>query len=760
MSVGYQPFLIANPRVGMERDLEPWILPEDAYPDLEDCYLFRGRVKKKMGYDLLGRLNLEIPNVVYLPNNVTFTLLFTPPSITPGTVSFKIGAVTFMDNGVGGFFQTDGAVGSTINYVTGAVSLNLTLPIAPGTPVFYFPGLPVMGLRTLETLALNAEELIAFDMNFAYQFSNATNSFINFSTYKTTGTLFNWTGSNSDFFWTTNYANAFWATNFIPGFQSIPSATIAGAGDGIRWHDQTIGAPVNGWINFLPPISTTDFLMGCLIILPYKGFLVILNTWEGPNYAGRVNFPQRARWNRQLATPFYDANIPTGYQGGSSATTWLSTPGNGGFIDAPTSENIVSAEFVKDTLIVYFEFSTWQLRFTGVASAPFIWEKINTELGSVSTFSTVPFDKTTIAVGNVGIHACDSVNVVRIDQKIPSETFLIQNKNNGNKRVYGIRDFFRQLVYWTLPYTGNEFGPGEPGPTEIIFPNKSLVYNYVDQSFSYFNDSFTCFGYFQSRTDRLWSTTSTTWSAANFTWISPQSQSEFPSIVAGNQQGFVVIMMRTVANQDAFYIANAVPGVNVVTITSPNHNLGIDDFILVSTCSGIANFVGGIYKITNVIDLNNFEVDTTSTIPAPSGTFTGAGTFLVVSNINILTKRFNPWMQEAAQVRLGYIDFYFDRTDFGQVAVNLYLNEDTTIPVNAEICSTFPETTYVFNPDTPPFAQAKLWKRVYFEDISQLFQVQITLSDELMLSPFIRVSDITLHAMMPYFSKSGRLINV
>ena len=68
--IGYQPFLIANPRVGMERDMEPWIIPEDAYPDLQDCYLWRGRVKKKSGYEFLGRLNLQIPvaSIVYGAN--------------------------------------------------------------------------------------------------------------------------------------------------------------------------------------------------------------------------------------------------------------------------------------------------------------------------------------------------------------------------------------------------------------------------------------------------------------------------------------------------------------------------------------------------------------------------------------------------------------------------------------------------------------------------------------------------------------------
>ena len=55
-------------------------------------------------------------------------------------------------------------------------------------------------------------------------------------------------------------------------------------------------------------------------------------------------------------------------------------PGFGNAIDAATQEAIVSAEFLKDRLIVYFERSTWELVYTGNQIYPFTWQKINTEL--------------------------------------------------------------------------------------------------------------------------------------------------------------------------------------------------------------------------------------------------------------------------------------------------------------------------------------------------------------------------------------------
>src|SRR5690606_15469211 len=103
------------------------------------------------------------------------------------------------------------------------------------------------------------------------------------------------------------------------------------------------------------------------------------------------------------------------------ADAWYDLPGfSGGFItNAGTKEAIISVQFIKDRLIVFFERSTWELVYTFSETDPFIWQKINTELGVESTFSGVPFDKVVLGIGNVGIHACNGSNVERVDQKIP-----------------------------------------------------------------------------------------------------------------------------------------------------------------------------------------------------------------------------------------------------------------------------------------------------------------------------------------------------
>ena len=54
----------------------------------------------------------------------------------------------------------------------------------------------------------------------------------------------------------------------------------------------------------------------------------------------------------------FQAPVPSGLT--FNAQAWRQdVPGRGGFIDAPTEERIISAGFVRDMLIVLFEFSTW-----------------------------------------------------------------------------------------------------------------------------------------------------------------------------------------------------------------------------------------------------------------------------------------------------------------------------------------------------------------------------------------------------------------
>ena len=91
--MAYDRHLIANYKTGLENDVEPWLLPEDAFEKLEDAFVFRGRVHKRFGYTLFGDTTDDVP---MLNSRLRINIGTTDgngdlgSTVVPGTV-FKIG---------------------------------------------------------------------------------------------------------------------------------------------------------------------------------------------------------------------------------------------------------------------------------------------------------------------------------------------------------------------------------------------------------------------------------------------------------------------------------------------------------------------------------------------------------------------------------------------------------------------------------------------------------------------------------------------
>lgn len=750
-----EKFAIVNLKGGQRRDVESFLLDNDSFPILENAYLFRGRIEKRSGTTPVGpdgRLKGSLGNTGASPFAVTLLDGTVSGGIPVGIASFRIGTVLLTDPGGASpvnLISTDPAYTGTLNRATGALSI--AHPGIAVTPVIYVPGLPAMGLKTLEQEAINEEFLMSFDTRYTYLFNEGTGDFQFQRTFRGAVDVFVWTGTNSDFFWTCNYFKAFWATNYVAGFHASVKASTVAEKDGIRWY--VSDATGTGWANFNPAITAANFLIGALIILPYKGRLVVLNTLEGPDLANTVRFLQRARWS-WVGTPFYDAaSHPDGT--GSDAAAWRSDQvGKGGFIDAPTQEAIVSAEFIKDTLIVYFERSTWQLVYTGNETLPLVWQKINTELGTESTHSVVPFDRGVFGIGNYGIITTDSVNVARIDEKIPDQVFQIQNINNGTKRVYGVRDFNAQLVYWSYPIV-SELDNEAPSYV-LTYPNQVLVYNYLFGSWSQFDDSFTCFGYWQKKTDETWSSLVRPWADVHNAWNSAVLQARYPDVVAGNQRGYVMVFSQL---QMIGQNAPSLPISNLTTTTHalfcPDHNLIQNQYVLLTGVQGVTGVNSLIYKVLSTPDKDNILLDRNN--PGdPSmytpwvGTYTGGGSVTFIPNFYIQTKEFNPWYEQGQSIKAAQIDVFTDNTSSGSFIAELFVSDNTSLPVSSLVVTTVPETAF-------SLSQNKSWHRLFTNYFGSFVQIGFTMNDEQMRSLTITGSDITIHGIIFYVDAGGRL---
>lgn len=769
-------FLIAPYETGLELDKAPWLLPNNAFVRMTDAYIYRKKVSKRIDNKFLGRLVEHVPTVTYsgavTSSDTTYTNSPALSSLPVGkrSIVITLDIYTFTDDGEGTLSAGTGTTG-IINYETGVFTLNF--PAIGGAGPYdvvvnygYNTGRPVMGLRTWEQPEINQERLIAFDTVRSNLLNLNTGGFDDINHFYGAAspfTYFNWTGPDDAFFYSTNYQNGFFATNNTFGYSSTP--TTAGSGDGIKVYvDNGGGAGVNvGWINFNPQLNDLgggafNVLKGGLIILPYKNRLVVLNTLEGTDAAPTTvtRYSQRARWSQNGTVYYQGTGIPTGRT--SDADAWRSDMfGRGGYADAATEEQIIGAEFIRDTLVVYFERSTWQLRYTNDETRPFIWLKVNAELGCESTFSVVGFDRGVFAVGDRGIISSDTNNTQRIDLKIPDTVFQFQN--TGVKRVHGIRDYYQRLVYWIYPDQNNYFK----------WPNKLLVLNYEEGAYSIFNDSYTCFGYVQqeatvaSGSGYFWDTADVNWDNADWNWDDAGTsgvinQAYFPDIVAGTNMGYVMIVDKQEGNGVQLAITNITQANQAIVTTLGDHNLQNGQIVKITDVQGMTQINGLNTRVEQVLDANQLpvsnqficlDIDSTS-----FSAYTIGGEIIRINQFDILTKRFNPFIDQGRGIHLNQLDLYIESYPNGKFSVDTFLSGNSINPVNRNIWQEEVSTDY----PNPNYFEDTFWTRYYCSGQGQFVQLRLFRSDEQALDDAFNTKGFALLGMMLYIEPEFRLV--
>lgn len=563
------------------------------------------------------------------------TLLHTPIA---GSVLITVAGITFTDpTGSGVLTGNPNTNSGTIDYTTGAIVLNFT-------PTIHF-----MGTITAITTAVNAVV------------TSPTHDL-------TTGAQITITGVIGTIDSQVNNMN-FTITVIDNNTFSLNATTTGTYGSGGEWILTTASSNVVATYDY-----GTTFLFQALLLIPYFGRLLALNVWEGTTIGTAVNIFNRCRFSA-VGNPV-------------QTNAWRTDIfGRGGFVDAPTNEQITGVTFLNNTLIVFFEQTTWQLRYVGEYGFPFVFERIASDLGSDSTFSPVLFNDNILAVGDKGIIAANSNSVSRIDLQIPDQIFSFQNANQGVQRIQGIRDYQKEIVFWNFPDAFTQAAPG----VSTIFPNKVMLFNYRNKSWSIFRDNVTVFGTFPQSTNITWDSLVVFWDSQAVTWDDVDSQSLFPLIVSGNQQGFINFYQIQGPQGTALVPANEQPSLsitaialsgNILTLTIINHNLANGEIIYLSqiqfidstTFLPVATSLNDTLYAVNVIDINTislamwafnlqqYYVDFPYTPSLAASIYIGGGLVTLFPVPIMQTKDFNPYQAKGSQSMLSRIDFLMDTT--------------------------------------------------------------------------------------------------
>lgn len=275
----------------------------------------------------------------------------------------------------------------------------------------------------------------------------------------------------------------------------------------------------------------------------------ILKTLDVDVYKNRfiVQRPTHRTLGLEAQAFYWSAIVPTfgGNFGGKASPTNLvnDVTGNGGFLNAPTSDFIQSSEFLRDYLVVQFSKSTWTFRFTNDNFNPFRWDKINATKTTNAPYATVPYDERITSAGSTGLIACDGINVQRYDIPIIDQWLDIDQQFFG--QCFGLRsDSINQT--WMLYPSINTNNNGAS--------DRALIYNFLENSWAIYdwlfgepNVSFSCLGLYNTTRDKTWGSFSATipantWEEQTVPWNFYLEQQLSPDIIGGDATGGIWTM--------------------------------------------------------------------------------------------------------------------------------------------------------------------------------------------------------------------------
>lgn len=527
-----------------------------------------------------------------------------------------------------------------------------------------------------------------------------------------------------------NYQSGYVIAGSAPGAITIelPFATLAGPGgattngivqyltnrsdvtkDCLRWYD---GDPTNGisplpasskgWVNFAPPLnnivlfplfSIADlppdqyYLVGARMIVPFKDRLLflgpIIQTSSGiPIYLqdtvifsqnGTPYYTASFTGDPSLATTQFNPILVPDNQTASPVAYWEDLAGFGGFISAGIQNPIITVGSNEDVLVVGFSTIQTKLVSTGDGIIPFLFYTTNSELGSGSTFSTIQLDKGVLTRGSRGYITSDQTGAERFDEEILDQVFQINLQDHGSERFTAQRDFVNEWIYFTYP--SNEFINYTNGDL-YTFPNQTLFYNYRDLSWSIFNETYTTYGQFRKSDGLTWNS-APVWNNWHDPWNSGSITVRNPEIIAGNQQGFVIIREDENTSETTSLYIQSFSG---NTVTSPKHCLNNGDYIIIlgaiGTISSVVN--NKIFQISNAT-ANTFDVDA---FPVLTGTYFGGGLIERMYKPLIQTKQFPVNWGMARKTRLGPQQYLLTTTDNAQMTLLIFLSQNQSSAYN------------------------------------------------------------------------------
>lgn len=674
----YTPYLIANYATGLEKRLQPWLIPDDAQEQLLDGFVYRGTMSKREGYNYFatgerGGAPYRESRIVHLvtaapavqvPNGaiVTFTLA--------GTAQIARGSVTVngsnpvqvaTDNGLGYFVLPAINISGISNANPAQVTTAINHGYTTGDQVFISGVTGMTRVNSVYPYTITVTGLNTFTLT-------GFNSTLD-PVYVSGGTSIKLIGT----------------VNYTTGAISItlPVAPIAASTVTVTYSFMP-GNPVMMVANFINAINVRELIVAdtqyvnkynpTLNILeditatPFTGNKFQFFTWV--NYASATFTPRLLFCNNKDPIQQYDGTTVTVYLPlmmtsaavpvlvTSLTCSWMAevkdrlvllrTTENGvvypqririsgtgansddfrtsatgaGFIDIPDGTWIQGASFNRDDLIIFTEASTWVLKYTGNDTVPFVLQKIDESRGSDATFGVITYLNRTSAASKRGLIMSDGDRVERQDQSIPDFSYNEIDGSNFSLCFAGTVDADRDhyLIY---------------PPPKAANSTRILITNYDEDNYAIYRLPLSSMGTFINPVTVTWNDligpdpsnpVFPNWeslAAAYGNWYAFSYNTGAPFSIGGGHKGEIWRLAVTESEDNPIRIYN-ITVIDAVTIevTADWNNYSLNntdqslgaDFIFLTAVNGMEEVNNQQFPIVSVTNNNVFRLDVSTAI--------------------------------------------------------------------------------------------------------------------------------------------------
>jgi hypothetical protein len=712
------PQLIAPFQNGLINTIEPWQAPPDSFQEIDNFHVRYGYVEKRNGSLLYGYMAYSTNSGA---NSFSITNI---TKANPGVVTTSINH-DFQIGYTIGFFNVQGM--ENINYerftITAVTANTFTIGDTSNLNVYTSGGLavwcpenPIMGI-TRYLKSDNTYEFLIFDTKRCAKYDNVNGVFVPVNTefFVTEKDAFD--SNDTDYIWTCQWQSA--NADLNNRMYISNGRPINGKKDGIFYYTSSN----NNLRQLSPVISPNDdsrTLVGGKIIFTLAQRLLIFNTYEydGINV---VNYPQRVR--------FCQAQNP-------SSGNWREVPGGGGYIDAPTGDQIISARALKDSIIVFFTNSVWVLRYSvGIPDAPFRWYKLNDFRSCGGKMASVAYEDGIRCLGVRGITETNYSDTKRIDDQIAD--FVTRNINiNKFDKVFCERSYGYQR-FWTL-YPKQTTSNDDLDKAVLIYNDDSGSYNTYD-----FN--FTALGFANLNSDYTFDDFTAT-NDLDFNWLevgaetfdSSTWQQSAESLMGGDTVGSIYILESSGTDN-----GNDISATLTTAYWSPFKEQGIE-----SQMSYIDLYLDSQYNTTAKIeffkddDEDPYSYQIIDMLPDLS----------YVSQVTSISKS-NPAIVNSPEHGLSTGSTVYIYLVEGMVEINDRKFTITVLDNNSFSLDGIDSTLYseYFNNGQVVLRQfytTKVWKRAFAGGIGYQHAIRLSTSGS--------NSSVRIHAFKPYFKPRGR----